>query len=123
MRSMRLSALRVSPNREAEECRDPSEAFELLARLVVAAHEDDGTARRFDRSHEVLDPRIADNRIADEERLDRAGIHRLGDLRDAVGARPVRRDRLEELLDQLRLVPDPGLAEHLRADAGPQGLL
>ncbi len=89
----------------------------------MAAHEDDRPPRRLGGPHHVLDPWIADDRVAHEERLDRSRVDGLCDFRWAVRARPIRRDRFEEPLDEPRLVADPALPEHLCADAGLQRLV
>src|SRR5256885_8427236 len=116
-------ASEVSLDREPKESGDAAEALELLSRLVVSAHEDDGPAGGLDRPHDLLDPGIADDRVAHQEGLDRPGIRRLLHLRRSVGVGTVRRERLQQFLDERRLVSDAALAEHLRTDAGLQRFL
>ena len=89
----------------------------------MAAHQDDGPSRGLGGTHEVLDTDVAHDRVAHEEGFDRSRLDGFGDLGRSVCARPVRRDRLEQRLDQPRLVPDPAVSEHLRADAGLERLL
>src|SRR5213083_521262 len=112
-----------SLDRESKDRADATERLELLAGLVVTTHEDDGPTGRLGRAHELLDPGVAHDGIAHEEGLDRAGIGRLLHLRRTVGHRAVCGDRLEEFFDELRLVSDAAFAEHLGADARPEGLL
>src|SRR5439155_139305 len=118
-----LDFLDDSLDRESKEGGDATERLELLAGLVVTTHEDDGPTGRLGRAHELLDPGVAHDGIAHEEGLDRAGIGRLLHLRRTVGHRAVCGDRLEEFFDELRLVSDAAFAEHLGADARPEGLL
>src|SRR3989442_4873287 len=61
---------------KSKEGGDPAKSFQLLARLVVAAHQDDGSPSRLRGPHEVLDARIPHDGIAHEEGLDRAGLDR-----------------------------------------------
>src|SRR5438093_538299 len=88
--------------------------------------------RRFDdwkerleiiRPHEILDSGIPHDGIAHEEGLDRAGFDRFGYFGGSVCARSVRRNGLEQRLDEPRLVTDSAVAEHLCAHAGFERLL
>src|SRR3989475_3697864 len=97
---------------KSKEGGDPAKSYQLLARLVVAAHQDDGSPSRLRGPHEVLDARIPHDGIAHEEGLDRAGLDRFRNFGGSVRARPIRRNRLQQLLDEARLLPDPTVSEH-----------
>src|SRR5438093_2278387 len=113
----------MSFDRKSKEGGDPAKSFQLLARLVVAAHQDDGSPSRLRGPHEVLDARIPHDGIAHEEGLDRAGLDRFRDSGGSVRARPIRRDRRQQLLDEPRLVPDPAVSEDLCANTRFERLL
>src|SRR3989442_1149662 len=113
----------ISLARDSEERGDPAKGLQLLARLVMAAHQDDGPSRGLRGPHEMLDSGIPGDGVAHEEGLDRAGFDRFGDFGGTVCARPVRGDGLQQRLDEPRFVTDPAVAEHLRADARFERLL
>src|SRR3989454_9076032 len=102
---------------------DPAKSFQLLARLVVAAHQDDGSPSRLGGAQEVLDAGIPPDGIAYEEGIDLAGLDRSRNFGGSVRARPIRRNRLQQLLDDPRLVPDPAVSEDLCANTRFERLL
>src|SRR2546422_879168 len=117
------AAANLSPEGKREEGANPAQRLELRAGLVRAAHQDDGPPRGLCGTHEVLDADTPHDRVAHEEGFDRSRLDGFGDLGRPVCARPVRRDRLQQRLDQPRLVSDPAIPEHLRADARLERLL
>src|SRR6266581_4288798 len=108
---------------KSEEGGNPAKSFQLLARLVVAAHQDDGSPSGLRGPHEILDSGIPHDGIAHEEGLDRAGLDRFRNFGGSVRARPIRRNRLQQLLDEPRLVPDPAVSEDLCANTRFERLL
>src|SRR2546425_1561188 len=77
---MTSRTLDISFDREPEERGDPAKGLQLLARLVMAAHQDDGPSSGLRGPHQILDPGIPDDGVAHEEGLDRAGFDRFGNF-------------------------------------------
>src|SRR2546427_459861 len=82
-----------------------------------------GGTRGLRGPHEILDPGIPDDGIAPEEGPHRAGLDRYRNFGGSVRARPIRRNRLQQLLDEPRLVPDPAVSEDLCANTRFERLL
>src|SRR2546428_13565820 len=82
---------------KSEEGGDPAKSFQLLARLVVAAHQDDGSPSRLRGAHEVLDAGIPHDGIAYEEGLDRAGRDRFRNFGGSSRPQPLARKPVPNL--------------------------